>query len=180
MAFLLDELFLTKTDFADFRDISKNINDERIDAFIRESQIREIRTFLGDILYLKLLTDFTPPATFATPIYENLFLGVDYDNGKGTVRFNGLKAAHIMYAYKRMLLHQQVSVTRYGVKNMSTEFSEDTINAKIRSELVDSDAMGKVYQADAVKFIKANASDYPDWQDTETRADKSGFKFIKI
>ena len=88
MAFLLDELFLTKTDFADFRDISKNINDERIDAFIRESQIREIRTFLGDILYLKLLTDFTPPATFATPIYEDLFLGKDYDNGKGTVRFN--------------------------------------------------------------------------------------------
>ena len=63
---------------------------------------------------------------------------------------------------------------------MSTEFSEDTINAKIRSELVDSDAMGKVYQADAVKFIKANASDYPEWEDTETRADKSGFKFIKI
>ena len=181
MPLLLDELLATLDDFAPFRDISKNIDAARIDSFIREAQVRELRSFLGDNLYLKLLVDFTPPETFGEKRFEDLFLGAEYDSGGGvSVRFNGLKSALIMWAYKRLLEHQQVSLTRYGVKSMQTDFSEDTLAAKIRTEKIDSDSFAKVYEADAVKFLRAKRSDYPEWKPTETKLDKTGFQFKKL
>jgi len=44
---MLDKLLATKEDFTAFRDISANIKDSKIDIFIRESQLIEVRNFLG-------------------------------------------------------------------------------------------------------------------------------------
>ena len=181
MSTLLDVLLLDKTDFSDYRDISKNIDDSRINSFIRESQVRELRSFLGDELYLKLILDYDDTLkTFTEQRFTDLYFGVDYTYSSTTIRFNGLAGMLIMYAYKRILNHNQVNLTRYGVKDMITEFSEDTISAKIRSEMVDSNAMALVYQNDAKKFLKTMTADYPEWKDNVTEADKTGFKFIKI
>ena len=182
MSQLLDDLLIDNTDFADYRDLSKNLPDERLNSMIREAQIKEVRTFLGDTLYLKLLLDYTiATKVFSLAIYNDLWYGTDYTLNGDTIRFNGLIGYHIMNAYRRVLDHNQVNVTRYGVKSMQTEFSEDTILAKIRNEMISSGAMAKVYSSDAEKFIKANASDYPDWaRNNETPIKSTGFNFIKI
>ena len=52
---MLDKLLATKEDFTAFRDISANIKDSKIDIFIRESQLIEVRNFLGPQLYKLLL-----------------------------------------------------------------------------------------------------------------------------
>jgi len=182
MSTLLDVLLLDKTDFSDYRDISKNIDDSRINSFIRESQVRELRSFLGDELYLKLILDYDDtPKTFTEQRFTDLFFGVDYTYNSTTIRFNGLAGMLVMYSYGRMLNHQQMSLTRYGVKDMTTEFSEDTLALKIRSEMVDSSAMAKVYQSDATKYLQTEITQYPEWKNTkESPIKNTGFNFLKI
>ncbi len=182
MSQLLDDLLIDRTDFDDYRDLSKNIVDERLDSMIREAQIREVRTFLGDVLYLKLLSDYTIIGkTFSLQIYTDLWYGVDYTFNDKTIRFNGLIAFHIMNAYKRILDHNQLNVTRYGIKSMQTDFSEDTLQVKIRNEMVSSGSMAKVYSSDAEKFIRTKIADYPDWNyNGQTPIKNTAFNFIKI
>ena len=57
MSTLLDTLLADRGDFSDYREISKNIEDEKINIFIRESQLIEIRSFLGPELYLQLIQE---------------------------------------------------------------------------------------------------------------------------
>jgi len=182
MTQLLDDLLIDRTDFEEYRDLSKNIPDVRLDSMIREAQIREIRTFLGDTLYLKMLLDYTiGTKTFTSQIYTDLWYGVDYTYNGETIRFNGLIGYHIMNAYKRILDHNQVSVTRYGVKNMTTDYSEDTVLAKIRNEMISSSSMAKVYSSDGEKFLRTKISDYPDWNyNGQTPIKSTSFNFIKI
>ena len=181
MTQLLDVLLLERTDFAEYRDMSKNIDDSRINSFIREAQVKELRAILGDELYLKLILDYDDNLkVFGEQRFTDLFFGVDYTFNAGTIRFNGCFGLLVMYAYKRILNHNQVNVTRYGVKNMTTEFSEETIGAKIRSEMVDSNAMALLYQNDAKKYLETETAQYPEWQTKVTEADKTGFNFIKV
>ena len=182
MSQLLDDLLIDRTDFDDYRDMSKNVPDERINSFIREAQLREVRTFLGDTLYLKLLLDYDESLkTFTSQIYTDLWYGVDYTYNGNTIRFNGLIGYHIMNAYRRILDHQQLTVTRYGIKSMTTEFSEDIIQAKINKEKIDSGSMAKVYSSDADKFLRTNIADYPEWEYNGTTPIKNtAFNFIKI
>ena len=86
MSQLLDDLLIDRTDFDDYRDMSKNVPDERINSFIREAQLREVRTFLGDTLYLKVLLDYDEGLkTFTSQIYTDLWYGVDYTYNGNTI-----------------------------------------------------------------------------------------------
>lgn len=181
MSQLLDVLLLDKDDFSNYRDMSKNLEEDRILSFIREAQVKELRSLLGDELYLKLILDYDPtPKTFTDQRFTDLFFGVDYSYNNTTIRFNGCFGLLVMYAYQRILNHNQVNVTRYGVKDMTTEFSEDTLNAKIKSEMVDSNSMALLYQSDAKKYLQTEAAQYPEWINNTTPADSTGFKFIEV
>ena len=128
MTLILDPLLIKPDDFVEFRDISKNIDDERLNVYIRESQIKEIRSFLGDELYLSLINDYTPDAgegTFSEQRFTDLFFGTDWTYQGNERRLYGLKPSLIYFAYARFIKNQQFNVTRYGVKHITAEESED-------------------------------------------------------
>ena len=181
MAQLLDVLLLTLTDFTDYRDISPNTDAERLNVYIRESQVRELRTFLGDELYLKLILDYDETTnTFTDQRYTDIYFGVDYVNGTKTIRFNGLKGAHVLNAYKRFLDNQSINVTRYGVKDLTSAESESTTQAQIRTKKIDAESMAKMYESDAKRFLSAKAVDYPEYDNGETPLKNTSFNFIKV
>ena len=164
MAILLDKLLVSRSDFSDFRDISKNISDEKINIFIRESQLIEIRSFLGAELYLKLQEDYDEiTESFTDPLLEKLWFGADYNNKEGKqVRFNGYANSLIYFTYGRFLLQQQMNVSRFGLESLQDTISEDTPVAQIRTKAKEALSVAIQYQKDAEAYLHSNSDDYPD------------------
>ena len=185
MALTLDPLLTLKTDFVFFKDVSKNIDDERFNQAIRMAQMQEIRAFLGDALYLALILDYTPgvpPAegTFSESRFTDLWFGAEYTRGNFPVKFNGLKTCHIFYSYERLLYWQRLNVTRYGSRVLQDNEFSDNMDSTKKYE-VSADSEGLVYQEDARKFMAQNSSTYPEWDKPERKQPKTtGFKFEKV
>ena len=169
-----DNLYITLADFADYKDISPNIDQDRLDTYIRDAQILDLRAFLGQELYLQLQLSYTPPDVF-TGVYEPLFEGVDYND----IRYYGLKPLLVEYAYARLLEEISLNITRTGAKVFTTEEgSEPPTQSQINTKVSAARSIALAYEADATKFLKANLSDYPKWHDTNDK--KTGFNFFKV
>jgi len=183
MALVLDPLLIKLEDLANFRDVSDNIDEPRFNTFARESQMREMRSFLGDALYNALIKDFTPDAgegTFTEQRFTDLWFGTVYTRNSFTVQFNGLKPAIVYYAYERFIYYQKLNVTRYGVRTLQD--NDLSNNAElVKKWEVSSDSMGLMYQEDSDKFLNENSSLYPEWDKPEMKMKKStGWNFFKV
>ena len=185
MTLILDDLLVQLTDFSNFRDISVNTDADRLNAYIREAQLREMRSFLGDALYNALLSDYTPgvsPAegTFTQARFTELWFGTTYTSGNYPIKYHGLKPAVVYYAYERFLFYQRLNVTRYGSRIL--EDNELSVDAPLTKRWeVSADSMGLVYQNDSNTFLDAKTSTYPEWQQPDGRVpEKIGFKFMKV
>ncbi|GAH63928.1 unnamed protein product, partial [marine sediment metagenome] len=178
----LDPLLILPADFDDFRDISKNIDPERLEVYVRESQVKEMRSFLGASLYLALINDYTAVGdTFSEQRFTDLWFGADWSYQGNTRRFYGLKPAIIYYAYARFVRNQQMNVTRYGVKHLTDENSEDETVQQVRTKVNDANSYGLLYQADAELYLNENVSTYPEFEVSETAGEKkTSFKFTKL
>jgi hypothetical protein len=182
MAILLDKLLITKEDFSDFRDISKNITDEKINIFIRESQLIEIRSFLGAELYLDLQLDYVElTKVFTDPLLSALWYGEDYTNTAGKdVRFNGYANSLVYFTYGRFLLQQQLNVSRFGLESIQDTISEDAPVAQIRTKAKEALSVAIQYQKDTEAFIKSNPDDYPTFKTKDTTGKSTSFNFWKL
>jgi hypothetical protein len=178
---LLDKLFVTVADFSSFREISKNITDEKVEIFIRESQLIEIRGFLGGELYTAMQLDFdeTTP-TFPDQLYTDLWYGVDYTYQSKEIRFNGYANSLVYFAYGRFLLQQQLNVSRFGLESLQDTISEDITTAQIRTKAKESLSVAIQYQQDTLAYLKANAASYPLYVQNETKPKTTSFTFNKL
>lgn len=178
----LDSLFFSKSDFANFRDISANIPEAKIDGYIREAQTVEIRAFLGQELWSAMQADWIELSTeFADDRFNDLWFGANYTNYAGVdLKFNGYINAGVYFAYGRFLVQQQVNVSRFGVESIQNEISEDIGNPQIRVKARDASQVAFAYQNDALAFLESNLSIYPEYKQNETRAKKTSFNFFKL
>ena len=184
MPLKLDTLVINIADFKNFRDISVNTDGDRLSALIREAQMREIRDFLGEGLYHLLVADYTSAdpdeGTFATPRFEKLWYGDEYEQGGTLINFNGLKPAHIYYAYERFVYVNKLNVTRYGNRVLEDgDLSVDLTPTKKYE--VAADSFGLVYQNDAMSYLRTNATIYPELKKPNHReANRIGLKMFKV
>ena len=173
MALNLDKLWMQKEDFVDFRDISANVKDSRLDVYIREAQFLEIRLFLGAELYDLMQEDYDEGSkSFTEPLYQSLWFGVD--------GFHGYMNAGIYFAYSRFLLQQQVNVSRFGVESVQNEISEDVSNAQIRSKTNDARKVAFKYQEETLSYLEENKTDYPEFIARDVQKNRTAFSFFKL
>ncbi len=169
----LDYLWVQKSDFTDFRDISANIKDETLNIFIREAQFLDVKKFLGKELYSLMQLDWNDTLKeFVTPKYNDLWFGVG--------DFNGYMNASIYYSYARFLLQQQVNVSRFGVESIQNEISEDVSNAQIRSKTNDARKVALRYEEETIDFLGDHTSDYSEFKENEVNKNRTAFSFFKL
>lgn len=180
MALNQDPLLLTKDDFRDYRDITLNADDTRINQSIREAQMDEMQQFLGDELYLAIMKAWTGTDFPAGP-YADLWNGVDYTYQGKQIRFHGLQPAIALYAYARMLDNIQLNVTRAGAVTFVNDESEATAQAQITTKVKSARSQALVYLARADKFLNAKRADYPEYQGKDSQVtSKTSFQFFKV
>lgn len=179
MPLLLDPLMVFLADLILFKDVSQNMDEDRVNQSVREAQINELRSFVGDELYLALITDYDEISdTFSQDRFNDLWFGVDYDYTGKTIRFHGLKAAIIYYTYARMLDNGQLNLTRSGAKSWQNDESEDTEQPQIATKVRNARSQALVYLSDAKKFLSYLKSVYPEWE--EEKQDRTSLQFFKV
>ncbi len=181
MALLLDKIFIEETAFTDYRDISEHSDVDRVNESTRERQVSDLIPFLGEPLYLLMQYDFTRPSTFATPKYDLLFNGEDYSYRGDTIRYHGLQPMLTMFTYARYLNNLQLYVSRGGpVTYTEDDVSDPTVQAQIKTKVIDARAMAVRYQQEAIQYLDENRiPDYPTWGRSNVENNKT-FKFIKL
>ncbi len=180
MPILLDKLFIDETAFADYRDISEHTDVARLDSSIREAQISDLIPFVGEELFRLMQEDFTPPGTWATPKYDFLFNGEDYTNRGKAIRYHGLQPMLVLFTYARYLNNLQLYVSRGGpVTYTNDDVSEATVQAQIKTKVIDSRAMAVRYQQEAIEYLREKRADFITWRRSNIEQNKT-FKFIKL
>jgi len=181
MALQKDSLWIARSDLADFRDISSNIADAKIEIYIREAQSVEIRNFLGDETYTLMQSDYSG-GTFPTQKWLDLWEGVDYTRDDGaTVRFNGLGTACVYWSYARFLIGQQTNVSRFGVQSLQDDISEDIPAGAVRTRVNEARGMAIKYQKDAENYLTELKSTYSEWySESHPSSPSSSFGMFKL
>jgi hypothetical protein len=145
---------ISRTDVKAVRDFSPNIENIRIDPYIREAHELYLANFLGADLYDEIMTEKAGNTLTAA----NLALINDY-----------LKTPLCFYAYARMIEAQPVNVTRFGVVRKETEFSENLSVGDLQKLADMARKAGAAYLDKARVFLNDNAADYPLWETDGTQ-----------
>jgi hypothetical protein len=168
-------LLIDKTNIQEYKPISKNINDSRINTFIQEAQLFDLRPFLGSALY----KDFIDNVADAN--YQTLLNGGPYTIDGETIDFIGVKAMLVYFSYSRIMYGQSINVTRYGITKKETDQSSEQKKENKESQAVAARSAAIGFQEETTLFLNENADTYPLWDQNKTSKNKniSGFDFGK-
>lgn len=182
MALLLDNLFLSTSDFKEFTDLTKTmLNDvPKMEKYIREAQVSEVRKFLGDELYLKMVVEYGVTGAFTTQRYIDLWEGVDYTISSVQKRLHGLKVAHIYYTLSRIINDNAFNVTRFGNKDLQDGSSVSSTIGVTQSKANAARSSGLLYQNEAQTYLEAYSSTYTEWPDSSISPVRTGIQMMKI
>ena len=174
---MIDDILLTQDDFIPYRDISDNVDFDRLTVWILEAQKQEMRAFLGPQLFLAMIDDWDG-AAFPTARFNELWDGIDVPD---EYRFYGLKPVVIYFAYARFLKNQKTVVTRFGVRNLENDTSEQQSAIATRTRQGEAEAMAVSLQSDTETYLNDNRDTYPEWNSRDGKQNqKNIFKPIRV
>jgi len=146
-------MIITVNDIRKVRQVAKNIDDSRVEIYIREAESLDILPAVGAEEYDRL-TAATPDPALSED--EQLLLsGGTYEDAGGVKRrFEGLKAALAYLAYARFVRNHQLNVTPFGVVFKDGDESTQTDVRAIAAASKDAERIGQEYLAGAMAFWK--------------------------
>ncbi len=146
-------------------------------------ETREV-TVIGGNTSLTIASAFSadPSAgafTYNLEKYHELFVGLDYTYSGEVIKLEGLKPALVYFAYARLLLHNPVQVSRFGVEEKESGNSQGLDIQRIRAEQKDAKAVALNYLADAEAYLDANNTTFTFWEG-RGKLNKTAFKLTRI
>jgi hypothetical protein len=155
-------LLISISDFTPYKAISSNINvAKKLEPYILEAQVFDLKSLLGDELYNAVVEDFEASPSLST--YSDLFSGSSWTISGHTYKHEGLIPILCYFSYARYKLNSNTEDTAYGTvikrNNESEPVSEKTIARQ--ADQARSGAMA--YWNQVLKFLNDNSIDYPLW-----------------
>lgn len=135
------------------RDMSAHMDEDRVNTYIRESENIDIKSALGDALFLDVKTN--------TEKYTTLLDGGEYEYCGEKRTFVGLKTALAYYTYARLVRNGDGFVTRGGYVNKESEYSS-LADVKMKTQAYnEAFSIADTYLKECLSFLQANNKDYP-------------------
>jgi hypothetical protein len=134
--------------------MSVHIDEDKIETYIRESESIDIKSALGDELYLDVKEH--------SEKYELLLYGGTYEDNRGEKKmFMGIKTALAYYTYARIVKNGDGNVTRYGFVQKEDEYSSrPDIKEKVMA-YNDAFSIADRYLKECVLFLNEKNDEYP-------------------
>lgn len=123
-------------------------DEQKMMRYISEAEQNNVKTILGDDLFLRLKAG-----------EEKLLLnGGTYERDGKRYYLNGVKKALAYYTYSRLVESSSVELTRQGVVNRRSEYSDMADNRDILSVSRETYAIADRYMEECLAYIKGTCS----------------------
>ena len=147
----------TVNDIRNVRQVARNIDDSRVEIYIREAESLDILPAVGAEEYDRL-TAGTPDPELSGDEQLLLSGGTYEDEGGVKHRFEGLKVALAYLAYARFVRNHQLNVTPFGVVYKDGDESGQTDIRAIAAASKDAERIGQEYLAGTMAFWKSRTA----------------------
>jgi hypothetical protein len=147
------DLLISKTDVANYAQISANVNEEKyLQPHILHAQNIDLKPVFGSIFWTDLILNR------ADDNYKQLLDGGEYVVDGKTKIFQGLKAAIALFSYSRYISSKNIVDTNFGLVTKDTDVSSavDLKSKQFASQ--QARAAGQVYLSEAIEYIEDNIS----------------------
>lgn len=168
---------ITMADIVALRPLSSNTREEdKVKPHVWDAQEFDLRPFLGDQLYLDLLTVI--PGSAST--YDDLWGGSEYTYNGKLYKHEGLKTVLIYYAYARIIMGLPVTPSPFDMVQKTNEFSRPLSDAQLMRPVQQAISGAKVFQERVELFLNRNIINYNLWRSTIKILPKSSIKITGV
>lgn len=167
-------LLIKNKDIREYRSISDNFSQDKMDRWILEAQRMDIRPILGDAFYHDFVENFDVTGHAEYTNYQNLLNGTTYTHNSETIKFEGLKPCVVYYTYARMIKNQQINVNPFSVTQKLVQESQQVSSATLKMQVDDAISSAVVYQQETVQFLETQISLYPLWTQRDSAVVRRG------
>lgn len=175
----MDRPLITQQEVNQFRPTAK-LDDNRVDPYIIEAQVADLKPVLNDALYLEFLTRIfgdTAHADYAK--YLELLNGKNWTHNGQSIRFYGVVAMLSYNSLARFAIGNPVHYSRYGIVQKIAPQSEPVDPAVLREEVRNLKSLATTYTNNLILFLQNNRTTYPLYSYNESN-DMSGRTAFKL
>jgi hypothetical protein len=167
---------IVKNDLDKFKYVADSVkNSANWEQFVLESQIFDVKPWLGDELLNELLTQ---KLSVFTPENEKLLNGGSYSYAYHDYTFEGLKSVIIYYAFARYTNRSPFNYTAAGIVQKDSDFSTPVSDKVIQRLETESRLSADALRDETALFLKRNHLDYPLYHYSEVNRRPRCFNVI--
>lgn len=167
-------MLVTKNDIANHREISRSVRDDKINPYIEDAELLDLKPLLGNALYFDLVKNKTDQK------YQELLEPKEFTIDSETFKHVGLKKILSIFVDARYKLFGSFTDTGYGLREKNHQDST-AVSSDSKKELYKKNRqIAFQYFSDVKKFLDENSSTYPLWKKECSKKIGSGIKFSKI
>jgi len=156
------------------RFVSNKLDDSRIEPYIDESEQMNIKSQIGDALFIDLIEYVNADDKSLFPDYSTLLNGgtfevVSCNNQTHKRLFKGLIEALNYYVWSRIVKNNNYTVTRFGTSNKTDQYSN---NADLKERLAlekDALSIADKYLSECIEYLGAYKHNFPLFRKGEIR-----------
>lgn len=177
----MDKQLITQQELGKYRPTGK-LEGTRVDPFIMEAQLSDLKPVLNDALYLDFIKKvFDTGAGGDYTKYQELLKGKDWAYNGQTVRFYGVEPMLAYYSLARFCIGNPVNYVRYGMVQKSINQSEPVAPEVLREEVRNLKSVAVGYQNSLILFLQQNKVTYPLYSFNEScdMPSRTGFKMYR-
>lgn len=154
------------------RGMSVHVDEDKIETYIRESESIDIKSALGDALYLDVKEN--------PEKYKLLLDGGIYEDKCGEKKiFMGIKTALAYYTYARIVKNNDLNVTRYGFVQKEDEYSSRPDMKEKVMAYNDAFSIADRYLKECVMFLDERKEEYPLYKGNgKIKANRTVFRIL--
>lgn len=144
------------------RPIGKMVSEDKLLAFITESEQLQVKPIIGDTLFMRIMNELSKDSVEDEKInllldggtYRCTYYGKNAGADNDVRCFMGLRLALSYFVYAQYVMSGDVESTRYGLNIKNDEYSSH-VSDKSRSNLYNNaNEIGKGYMQECVAFCK--------------------------
>ena len=167
-------ILITRTDIAQYVQISDSIYDDVLNQHILDAQFSDIQKLIGSDFYNDLARNYTADN------YQTLLNGGIYDYNGITYTNVGLKAVLVRYFYSRYVLFGGYTDTPFSFVEKLNDNSKIVDNNGKKTVSKMNEQMSFTYWENVKQFLDRNSSDYTFWDYENCINTRNNFRISRI
>jgi len=158
----MDKYLINREDLKRVRPTAE-LDEARVQPYIKEAQQYDLRPFLNDALYYDFITKFEDQGDPMYEDYKKLLNGTVYTYNGAPIYFPGIAYMLAYFTLARFVIGDPVHYTRFGIMHKLNEFSTPLSPDEIYAESKMLKSNGVAEQTNVKSFLDNNRTIYTLW-----------------